>query len=64
LAFVFGGTGVWTQGLTRARQALYYLSHASSLHKFCPISVLDNSSLKSDREMGLNVDSLSKVHWP
>jgi hypothetical protein len=28
--FFFGRTRVWTQGLTPAMQALYYLSHASS----------------------------------
>jgi hypothetical protein len=28
--FSFGGTGVWTQGFTIAKQALYRLSHASS----------------------------------
>jgi hypothetical protein len=28
--FCFGGTGVLTEGLTLARQRLYYLNHASS----------------------------------
>jgi hypothetical protein len=27
----FGGTGVWTQGITLVKQALYHLSHACSL---------------------------------
>jgi hypothetical protein len=28
--FFFGGTGLWTQGLTLATQALYHLSHFAS----------------------------------
>jgi hypothetical protein len=29
-----GGTAVWTQGFAHAKQALYHLSHASSLGLF------------------------------
>jgi hypothetical protein len=47
LLFFLGSSGVWTQGLSLARQALYYLNHASSLpffnHVACTMpSVLQN----------------------
>jgi hypothetical protein len=29
--FLFGGPGVWTQGLTLARQVLYHFSHSTTL---------------------------------
>jgi hypothetical protein len=33
ISFIYlflGGIGIWTQGLTLARQALYHLSHSAS----------------------------------
>jgi hypothetical protein len=40
----FGGTGVWTQGLTLAVQVLYNLSHSTSPHVQFPTDTLKSCS--------------------
>jgi hypothetical protein len=67
LCFVSDGTGVWTQALTFARQALYHLSHFASPVIFVSPSWLQTmifliSASRVSRITGMSHQHLASLH--